>query len=183
MPRSPAAQLPAGRLCSTWVSPQRVQFLAQLGLFVVVGKEILDRVEAGGLGGGEPIEERQLVEEHGEIGGKSEARSISPLEALKVASGRQQRAGSLCARHVIERKIEHLLEFDDVVDLGSHRDIGDPFENELHHDGHPVLRHQLARGRERGLRLVRVRDPDRLAAEPFRDGDVVDTVDRRARAR
>ena len=48
MPRSPAAQSPAGRLCSTCFRPCSSQLLAQLGLVEVIGEQKLDAVEAGG---------------------------------------------------------------------------------------------------------------------------------------
>ena len=70
MPRSPAAQSPAGRLCSTCVRPCWLQLLAQLGLVEIIGEQIFDAAEARGLGGGEAVEERQLAEQHRQIGGK-----------------------------------------------------------------------------------------------------------------
>ena len=51
---------------------------------------------------------------------------------------RQQLAGlaRLCrGRRIVERQVEDFLEFDDVVDLGPHRDVGDAFENELDDEG------------------------------------------------
>ena len=57
------------------------QLLAQHRLVAVIGKEILHCGEAGGLRGREAIRERQLVEEHGEVGGKLGHGRVSPLEA------------------------------------------------------------------------------------------------------
>src|SRR5271156_1819638 len=68
-------------------------------------------------------------------------------------------------RRVVEWQIEDFFELADVVDFGSHCDIGDPFEDELDHHRHAVFRHQLARGYEGGLRVVRVGDANSLAAE------------------
>ena len=80
-------------------------------------------------------------------------------------------------RRIVERQIEHLLELDDVVDLGPHRDVGDAFENELDDDRHAVLRHQFARRRKRRLRVLRIGDADRLAAKALGDRDMIDAVD------
>jgi hypothetical protein len=94
-------------------------------------------------------------------------------------SSRQQFLPLQCIRadrDIIERQIEGRFEFDDVVDLGPHRDIGDAFENELDHDRHAMLLDPLARGRESGLRIVGIADTDRLAAEPLGDRDVIDAV-------
>ena len=64
----------------------------------------------------------------------------------------------------------------DVVDLGAHRDVGDPLQDDLDHDRHPELGHQLP-GLVEGVRqVVGVEHPDRLAAQPFGDLDVVDAV-------
>ena len=38
-----------------------------------------------------------------------------------------------------------LLELDHAVDLGAHRDVGDPLQDDLDHDRHPELDHQLLR--------------------------------------
>jgi len=48
-----------------------LQLLAELGLVEIIGKGLFDTDEARSLGRCKAVEERQLVEEHGEIGGKS----------------------------------------------------------------------------------------------------------------
>ena len=60
MPRSPAAQLPAGRLCSTCVRFQRFSLRGELVLVEIIGKQIFDAREAGLGGRLEAVEERQL---------------------------------------------------------------------------------------------------------------------------
>ena len=71
MPRSPAAQLPAGRLCSTCVRPCSSSRRLMLARLVLVGKQVFDAREAGARRGGEAVEEADLVEEHRQVGGES----------------------------------------------------------------------------------------------------------------
>jgi hypothetical protein len=47
-----------------------LQLLAQHGFFEIIGEQIFHAAEAGSLGRGEAVEERQFVEKHREIGGK-----------------------------------------------------------------------------------------------------------------
>src|SRR5262245_40757829 len=103
------------------------------------------------------------------------ANSLASVLDGVPGSGRLQRLGT-ADRGVVERQIEYLLELDDVVDLGAHGDVGDALEDELDHDRHLVFLHPLPRGGERRLRLMRIGDADRLAAQPFRDRDMVDAV-------
>ena len=67
MPRSPAAQSPAGRLCNAWTS-LCLQAVGELLLRIGIGKQVLDAGEPGRRGGGEAVEKVELVVEHGEIG-------------------------------------------------------------------------------------------------------------------
>ena len=169
-----------GQIVQHLRQPVLVQLLAQLGLVEIIREQIFHPAEARSLGGGEAIEERLLAEQHGEIGGKfGHDLVLLDLCRQQLAGLRRARSG----RRVVQRQIEHLLELDDVVDLGAHRDVGDAFENELDHDRHLEFRHPFPRGRERRLRMVRIGDADRLAAEAFGDRDVIDAIDRRARAR
>jgi hypothetical protein len=69
-----------------------------------------------------------------------------------------------------------VLELGHVVQLGPHRDIGDPFQDDLDDDRHPVLGHELPGRLERGPDLVRHGDPQRLAAQALGHLDVVDAV-------
>ena len=70
MPRSPAAQSPARQV----VQDLRQAVVAQAGLevvrLVVVGEEVLDRVEAGAGRRLETLQERHLAEQHRQIGRK-----------------------------------------------------------------------------------------------------------------
>src|SRR5258708_29239770 len=98
---------------------------------------------------------------------------ICPLGREKLASQRRIRT----RWRVVKRQIEDLLELDDVVDLGTHRDVGNSFEYELDHHRNAVFRHQLARRRESRLRVLRVGDADGLAAEAFGYRNVIDAID------
>src|SRR5262249_13002638 len=69
-----------------------------------------------------------------------------------------------------------LLELGDVVQLGTHRDVGHPFQDHLDDHRYPVFVHQFARLLERVGQLGRVEDPDRLAAQALGYLDVVDAV-------
>ena len=71
---------------------------------------------------------------------------------------------------------EDLLELVDVVDLGAHGDVGDALQDELQDHGDLMLLHQGVRLGEGLLELVRALDPDRLAAQPLGDRDVIDAV-------
>ena len=73
-------------------------------------------------------------------------------------------------------KTKDLLEFVHVVNLRSHRNVGDSLDNELDHDRHLVFLHQLPGGGECLLEFVRALDANRLAAEPLGNGDVIDPV-------
>ncbi len=70
MPRSPFAQSPAGRLCSTCVSLCVAQPFGELLFRIRIGKQVFDAGEPGLRGGGETVEEVDLVPEHREIGGE-----------------------------------------------------------------------------------------------------------------
>src|SRR5665213_571302 len=66
-----------------------LQLLAQHRLFEIIGEQIFHAAEAGGLGRGETVEERQLVEEHREIGGKfRHDRVSSRCRLLALIGGR-----------------------------------------------------------------------------------------------
>src|SRR5690242_2702892 len=69
-----------------------------------------------------------------------------------------------------------VLELGHVVELGPHRDVGDALQDDLDHDRHPVLGHQLLGLLERGPDAGRLGHPQRLAAEPLGHLDVVDAV-------
>src|SRR5688500_16179580 len=69
-----------------------------------------------------------------------------------------------------------LLELDDVVELGAHRDVGDALEDDLHDDRHAVLGHEPLGLRERLGDRAGLGHPDRLAAQALGDPDVVDAV-------
>src|ERR1700686_4537032 len=71
------------------------------------------------------------------------------LKRSVLIQDRLDRSGSICRlggqqltrlcrlrnqRRVVDGQIEGLLELNDVVDLGTHRDIGNAFEDELDHD-------------------------------------------------
>ena len=59
-----------------------------------------------------------------------------------------------------------ILELDDVVDLGAHRDVGDPLQDDLDHHRHPVLDASASWPvSSAGSDLVRVEHPDGLAAQ------------------
>ena len=75
-----------------------------------------------------------------------------------------------------------LLELGDVVDLGAHRHVGDPLQDDLDHDRDPMLGDQLLRLLECRCKLVRLEHADRLAAKAFRDLHVVDAVGVESRA-
>src|SRR5262245_50703023 len=60
--------------------------------------------------------------------------------------------------------LRQFLELDNRVDLGAHRDVGDPLQDELEDDRHPVLLRQPLRLAERRRALFRLAHPDRLAA-------------------
>ncbi len=62
MPRSPASQLPAGRLCSTSFRLLSARRLAQLGNRIRVRKQELDGFEARVRRGRKAVEERDFVE-------------------------------------------------------------------------------------------------------------------------
>ena len=70
MPRSPAPQLPAGRLCRTCVKPCSSSRPPDLRCVVVVRKEVFDAGKARAPRGREPVEESDLVEEHRQVGGE-----------------------------------------------------------------------------------------------------------------
>src|SRR4029450_1903698 len=173
MPRSPAAQLPAGRLCSTCVSPCWCNCSRSSALSKSYGNRYSTPLNPAAL-----------------AAAKRSRNGCSPNSMVRLAANlgtsglldlcRQQLARLRCARfgrRVVERQIEHLLEFDDIVDLGAHRDVGEPSENEFDDDRHLELRHPCPRGGERRLRMVRIRDADRLAAQSLGDRDVVDAID------
>src|SRR3569623_357464 len=82
----------------------------------------------------------------------------------------------LTCRHFVKRKVEDLLELDDIVDLGAHGNVGHALENELDHHRHLKLLHPFAGLREGSLRILRIADADRLTAEAFCDLDVIDAI-------
>src|SRR5215203_5862511 len=127
MPRSPAPQLPAGRLCSTCVSPCWCNCSRSSALSKSYGNRYSTPLNPAAL-----------------AAAKRSRNGCSPNSMVRLAANlgtiilldlcRQQLAGLRCARlgrRVIQRQVEHLLELDDVVDLGAHRDVGDALENEL----------------------------------------------------
>ena len=69
-----------------------------------------------------------------------------------------------------------LLELDDGVDVGTHSDIGDAFEDELDDDRNLVLLHQGPRPFEGIGTLVGTADADRFAAEALGDRYMIDAV-------
>ena len=92
MPRSPPAQSPAGRLCSTSVSPLACEQAGELGFVELVREQELDGVEPRLRGRSEAAEERQFGEHHGQVG--CEFRHLSSF-ALGCATGREQKIGSV----------------------------------------------------------------------------------------
>ena len=112
--------------------PVLMQLFAQLGLVEIIGKQIFHAVKSGGPGGGEAIDERLFAEQHGEVGGNFGTVDVLPVKPEQLA--RRTHGGS--GRRVIQRQIEDFLELDDVVDLGPHRDVGDPLEDEFDDDRH-----------------------------------------------
>ena len=165
MPRSPLAQSPAGRLCSTCFKPLPFSRAATSSLGKSYGKRYSTPRKARLGGGLEAIEEVALGEQHRKIGGIFRHGVRPPLVQQRGDRGR--RVGVACGK---------VLEFDDVVDFGSHRDVGDALEDDLDHDRHAEFLHQSLRLREGVLDFVRGRDADRLAAEPFGDLDVIDAI-------
>src|SRR5215213_9426910 len=126
MPRSPAAQLPAGRLCSTCVSPCWCNCSRSSALSKSYGNRYSTPLNPAAL-----------------AAAKRSRNGCSPNSMVRLAAnfgtiilldlGRQQLAGLRSARFgrcVVQRQVEHLFELNDVVDLGAHRDVGHPFENE-----------------------------------------------------
>jgi hypothetical protein len=88
-----------------------------------------------------------------------------------------RRAASLnIVEHEWGIETEDLLEFVHVVNLRAHRDVGDALNDELEHDRHLVFLHQPAGVGKCLLEFVRILDANRLAAEPLRNGDVIDPV-------
>src|SRR5258707_595293 len=171
MPRSPAPQLPAGRLCSTWVSPCWCNCSRNSALSKSYGNRYSTPPKPAALAAAKRSTNG--------ISANSIVRLAANLGTVRfLVLGRQQRARRIRLRRcIVQRQIEHFLELDDVVDLGSHRNVGDALENELDHDRHLVLGHPFPRGRERRLRVVWIGDADRLAAKALGDRDVIDAVD------
>ena len=70
IPRSPAAQLPAGRLCSTCVRPNSSRRARSDRGVVRVRKEVFDAHKAGGGRRREAVEKVDFIEQHRQIGGE-----------------------------------------------------------------------------------------------------------------
>src|SRR3954447_261251 len=125
MPRSPRAQSPAGRLNSTCARPF---FFSRAA------------TTSGGWSYG-PIYSTPLKPARA-AASKRSRNSCSPKSIERLAEKRgmllllvQQRDRGRRIFVVFGK----LLEFDDVVDLRAHRDVGDPFEDELDDDRHLEL--------------------------------------------
>src|SRR4029453_1491512 len=126
MPRSPAAQSPAGRLCSTCVRPCWCNCSRSSALSKSYGNRYSTPLNPAAL-----------------AAAKRSRNGCSPNSMVRLAANfgtvdlldlrRQQLAELRRGRHwrVVQRQVEHFLEFDDVVDFGTHRNVGDAFEDEL----------------------------------------------------
>ncbi len=76
---------------------------------------------------------------------------------------------------------DHRVPVDGVDTRGAHRDVGDALQDRLDDHRDAELGGQLLGLLERGQQLVRLGDPDRLAAQALDDLDVVDAVDAQLR--
>src|SRR5882672_745186 len=168
MPRSPASQLPGGRLCSTSVRRLRSRRC-------LISSAVL------------PYGNRNSTASKPAFAARSKrsrkATSVKSIERLAAKRGITFSwfPGRLSVEHRnggrnVRLAGGELLEFHHVVDLGAHCDIGHALENDLDHHRHLILRHPglgLLDGRRDLFLLVHA---DRLASESFDHLDVIDAV-------
>ena len=90
-PRSPFAQSPGGMLNSAWVSPSPSSRLRSSAWRMLVREQELHALEPRLARGGEAVEERHLVEHHGQVGGQAWHGGPSP----EMRAGGYKRAGGM----------------------------------------------------------------------------------------
>ena len=135
MPRSPASQSPAGRLCST-----ELQAVARRAARLISAASIR-------------VGEQELDAPRSRLwrrarSGRGTATSLNSIVRLAAnlrhvrlpcrAMLSRSRRDRLSARRAVARSSE-LLELVDLVDLGAHRDVGHALEDDLDHHRHLVL--------------------------------------------
>jgi hypothetical protein len=91
---------------------------------------------------------------------------VPPAASETVISGASQSARTTRGGGILA-VLREFLELDHIVEFGTHRDVGNPLEDDLDDDQHSEVRHQLLRLLECGQDLLRLEDAERPTAEPF----------------
>src|SRR5258708_2008270 len=102
---------------------------------------------------------------------KSETSRPTPITGHLLVEQEQCRG-----RRCVLECFGEIVELDDVVDLGAHRDVGDPLQEDLYHHGTLVLVSQLLSPLQSRADAPWPDQLNRLAAQSLNDTEMIDAI-------